>query len=139
MGTPTKGIRGSLPNPHKAAILEDAKARMMQGETLHQIAARHGISRQALWVWLNNMGDEYKQLRDLYIDTRLFEADEELDCAADQLSLARAREKIRSAQWYAERRDRARYGQQQQLSDSGPVQVVINLGSISDPKVVESD
>jgi hypothetical protein len=102
----------SIPIETKQAILEDAKKRILEGSTLDQIATSHGIDTKTLNTWLIALGDEYKELREAWIDNMLVEAKSELDNASDQFPLARAREQWKAATWYAERRDRLRYGQQ---------------------------
>lgn len=121
----------------RQTVLEDAKARILKGETLLQIAESHGIAKRTLEYWLANLGDEYKELRQLWVDNLLAEAgellEEDKENATTQeraLRLARARELWKRATWYAERRDRARYGQ-----DSAQViaiQPVLNITIRSD-------
>ena len=96
----------------KQAILEDAKQSILQGHTIDQIAAKHGISHYTLDLWLHGLGDEYTELRQAWVDGMLHESGQLLREAQDALGLARARELQRRAQWYAERRDRPRYGQE---------------------------
>lgn len=110
-----KGVSGSLPNPHRAEILEDAKQSIMSGQTLAQIAERYNISSRTLSTWLASMGDEYQHIREVWIDNMLLDAAENINNALDQLQLARAREQFKVAQFYADRRDR-RYMPQQQVT-----------------------
>lgn len=117
----------------KEVILADAKTEILAGKTIDQIAAKHGISHGTLELWLHALGDEYIQLRQAWIDGMLAEAGQMLRKEDTQLGLARARELQRRAQWYAERRDRDRYGDK-------PLQITVNttnidaglVGSISD-------
>lgn len=102
----------SIPAETKQAILEDAKVRILEGHTLQEIAEDHGVSKRTLNTWLIALGDEYQEIRQAWIDNMLSEAKEAIDSADEQLPLARAREQWKAATWYAERRDRARYGQQ---------------------------
>jgi hypothetical protein len=101
-----------IPEGAKQAILEDAKVRILQGDTLRQIATDHSIDKKTLNTWLMALGDEYQELRQAWIDTMLREAKDGIDNADDQFPLARAREQWKAATWYAERRDRNRYGVQ---------------------------
>src|SRR5574340_403668 len=103
-----------IPIETKAQILEDAKQRIPQGHTLIQIAESHGITKQTLNSWLMSLGDEYAALRQSVIDAKLSEVESEMDSASEPFALARARERWKAATWYAERRDRARYGVQVQ-------------------------
>ena len=124
----------NIANPRKTEILEDAKIEIMAGSTLAQIAAKHSIGERTLDTWLHNLGEEYIELRRTWIDNMLMSAGEEIENSLVQLRnsdgtvitddrgkaveltdkerLARARELWKRATWYAERRDRERYGQQ---------------------------
>lgn len=99
-----------IPLEKKQLILADAKKRILEFETLEEIATSHGISKRTLNTWLMALGDEYTELRQVWIDSMLEEAKREIDEADDNFPLARARERWKAATWYAERRDRARYG-----------------------------
>ena len=102
-----------LINPErKQAILDDAKTRILEGETIEQIAHSYSISRQTLNTWLMALGEEYQELRQVWIDNMLSEAKESIDSATESIDIARARESWKAATWIAERRDRLRYGQQ---------------------------
>jgi hypothetical protein len=110
----------------RSRVLEDAKARILAGETLLQIAQSHGIAKRTLEYWLANLGDEYAQLRQLWVDNLLAEAGELLETNETEgttperaLRLARARELWKRATWYAERRDSARYGVKQEIQHVG--------------------
>lgn len=105
-------------------ILEAAKKQILEGKTLKQIAEGHGIAERTLEYWLANLGEEYKELRQLWVDNMLSEAGEMLKDTDEKgnagLRLARARELWKRATWYAERRDRARYGEDKaQINVSG--------------------
>lgn len=119
---------------NKSEILEDAKARIMQGHTLAQIALDHGIGLRTLETWLHKLGEEYVELRQAWVDSLLMDAGQEIEDslapvilengdylidrkgeivkAVDKERVVRAREMWKRAAWYAERRDRERYGQQ---------------------------
>lgn len=77
---------------------------------MKQIADVHGVSAYCLHLWMHALGDEYKELRQTWIDSLLIDAGQEIDGAAEDFELARGRERWRKAIWYAERRDPARYG-----------------------------
>lgn len=109
-----------IPQALKEEIINDAKLEILNGKTIDQISAKHGISHYTLSLWLHALGDEYENIRKAWIDGMLIEAEQLLKNADDPLGLARARELQRRAQWYAERRDRARYGE-----DRGPIAVQI--------------
>jgi hypothetical protein len=112
-------------------VLEDAKALILAGKTIGEIASKHGMAERTLEYWLADLGEEYAQLRRLWIDNMLNEAssllkDEREDGNA-ALRLARARELWKRATWYAERRDRARYGVEQAQGPANAVQINISL------------
>jgi len=46
---------------------------------------------RTLNAWLMSMGEEYRELRQLWIDNMLAEAKEEIDNVTDNFPLARAR------------------------------------------------
>jgi transcriptional regulator with XRE-family HTH domain len=118
-----------VPQEAKEKVLNDAKELILQGFTLKQIADKHGISDRTLEYWLHALGDEYKALRQAWIDGLLHEAGELLKDSDESgnapFRLARARELWKRATWYAERRDRERYGEEK----TGPILVnpVLNI------------
>ncbi len=98
----------------KQTVLEDAKHLIMAGQTLEQIATKHGIHYKTLQAWLLAMGDEYKDLRRAWIDSMLIDSREALTEARtpDALSLARAREGWKADTWLASKMD-SRYADKQ--------------------------
>ncbi len=137
--THIKGIRGSVQHPKKDLILTEATQRIIEGHTLAQIAKDHGITSRTLHTWLSGLGDEYIEIRQLWIDNMLAEAGEELEDATDQFQLARGRELFRRACFYAERRDRARYGVQPVAQAGGDVQVTINIAGVQTGITIDND
>ena len=121
-----------IPAPIKNAILEDAKSLILAGKTIDEIAAKHGVAHLTLSLWRHGLGDEYQDLRRAWIDGMLSEAGTLLKEAPDVLSLARARELQRRAQWYAERRDRQRYGDKQEVTVNVTSMDAGLVGSISE-------
>ena len=99
-----------IPIDRKQLILEDAKDRILKNHTLEQIAKSHGITKRTLNAWLMSMGEEYRELRQLWIDNMLAEAKEEIDNVTDNFPLAKTNSKRRAATWYgyAERRNQQR-------------------------------
>ena len=131
----------------KQIVLADAKALIPNGASIAEIAQKHGIAERTLEYWLASLGDEYVQLRQLWIDNLLHEAGELLKDTREDgnaaLRLARARELWKRATWYAERRDRARYGQDAP-AQAQAVQININLRRDAetprrDPDIVVTD
>ncbi len=126
-GMPAKTTH--LPQEFRDKVIEDAKQRILDGHTIAQIAESHSIAPRTLRYWLSSLGEEYNELRRAWIDNMLSEAYEEINDAQDVLPLARAREKWKAVTWYAERRDRQRYGVQQQTANNQDLTVTINIGS----------
>lgn len=123
-----KGKSGSLPHPRKQEILEEAKVLILQGKTLQEIANIEKISILTLKLWLSALGEEYKTLRDLVTDQRLQEAEQALLEAPDALEIKRASERLKLAQWYAEKRDKRYINQQHITTVSLDLTAAINAG-----------
>lgn len=118
-------IVSRIPPERKTQIIADACDSIMQGDTIAQIAGKHGISPRTLDMWLHALGDEYRELRSAWLDKMLIEAGEEIEGADDQLRLARARELFRRATWYAERRDSARYGARNEGQQATQINIIV--------------
>jgi len=116
-----------LARPLKHADAKAALARYLSDESTKDIAESYGITRQALGQWLLKTAEqEWKDAQVARAIARKEQADEEIEGAADILSLGRAREKLRSAQWDLERVCRRIYGQDQPPPGSA-VQINIML------------
>jgi transposase-like protein len=115
----------------KQIVLDDARKLIPIGTSIADIAKKHGIAERTLEYWLAGLGDEYIELRRAWIDNLLIEAGELLKDTNEDgnaaLRLARARELWKRATWYAERRDRARYGQDAPVGAGNAVQINISL------------
>lgn len=95
-----KGLLAPLDN----ASPQDVIRRLVNDERSADIAQSLGVSRSALNQWLLvTCEDEWKAAQVARAITRKESAEEEIEGAADPLSLARAREKLKSAQWDLER------------------------------------
>lgn len=95
-------------------ILAETKTLLMQGSSIKEIAGQKGVSERTLQLWIHGTEDE--ELRKAWVDSMLVESGELLDNITEtdinaHLKLAKAREILKKAQWYAEKRDRARYGE----------------------------
>jgi hypothetical protein len=78
--------------------------RYLTEERTVDIAASYGVTRPALNMWLLAQAEDgWKQAQVARAISRKEAAEEELDGAPDPLTLARAREKLRGAQWDLER------------------------------------
>ena len=82
-----------------------------------QIAKRYGVRRKTLVGWLREVAPkEWKRVQTVRAEIRKEDGNENIEVAPDALSLARAREMIRSAQWDLERLDAENYGQKQEIT-----------------------
>lgn len=102
--------------------------RVLAEESTKDIAASLGVTRSALNQWLLTQAEtDWKAAQIIRAHKRKEEAEEEMDTAADALSLARARERLRAAQWDLERVQRRIYGQDVSGQVANAVQININL------------
>lgn len=84
----------------------------LNAQTTSHIAKALGIKRKSLVRWLREVRpDKWKQVQIIRALIRKEDADEGAEGARDALSLARARDMLRSAQFDLERLDHASYGQ----------------------------
>jgi hypothetical protein len=129
-------------------------ARYLSNESTKEIAASYGVTRQALGQFLlKHAESEWKDAQVARAIARKEQADDDLDAIGDKiatadkeerdrlnLSLAHARERLRSAQWDLERVCRRIYGQDAPAVGAA-VQININLRHKSDttiaPEVVQ--
>ena len=126
----TSQVERTEPRQGKLANLnaQDVLARYMQGETTTQIADSLDVTRQGLGYWLRQHAQEdWREAQIILAVERKEKAEDDLDAANDALSLARAREQLRGAQWELERVFNRVYAQKQELTgkDGGPLQVQI--------------
>ena len=118
--------QGAL-NPLKAADPKEVLDRVLNEESTREIAASFGVTRSALNQWLLATAEtDWKAAQYIRAAKRKDEAEDEIDAATDALSLARAREKLRAAQWDLERVCRRIYGQD--APPAGVVPIQINIG-----------
>lgn len=104
--------------------------RIHRGESLRTIAADLGVSNVGLRAWLlREDAEQYQHVITAALALRVAEADEELDSASDNISIARAREQCRFSRMDLERRRPLLYGQKAQqainIAGSGEIQVQI--------------
>ena len=104
-------------------------ARYFHDETTQQIAESLGVHRSALHQWLiRNCEQDWRDAQVARAITALDNAKDGLEAAQDALSLARAREQLRGAQWELERLFSRLYGQPKaeiNINSDGPVTVQI--------------
>lgn len=88
----------------KQLILEDAKERILKNYSLEQIAVSHGINRKTLNKWLMSMGEEYRELRQLWVDNMLEKANEEIGNVKNNISLENENSRQEATAWCSERK-----------------------------------
>jgi hypothetical protein len=107
---------------------QEVIARYFRDETTADIAVSLGVHRSALHQWLiRNCEQDWRDAQVARAITAMEQAKEDLQTAADPLSLARAREALRSAQWELERLFSRLYGQKQEVTHNLPNGPLINI------------
>ena len=143
MTVPLASKQGQLA-PLKNVQAADVLQRYLAEETTTQIAQSYGVTRAALnFFLLEHAEKEWKQAQVVRALKRKEEAEDEMDKASDPLTLARARERLRAAQWDLERVQRRIYGQDVP-NVAQAVQININLRresatNTADAEIVKSD
>lgn len=135
--TPTTEAPGQtrdLPSEHRALILEQTKSLLLSGHKVKDIAKQLEVSERALKLWI--LGSDDEELLKAWVDCGLVESDDILENLDEKdinahLKLAKVRELLRRAQWYAERRNRSRYGDDKFQVNVGVVPV-LNIITASD-------
>lgn len=91
--------------------------RYLQDERTSDIAASYGVKRSRLNQWLLEHAEEpWRKAQVARAITYWEQAKDDLEGAEDPLTLARAREQLRSAQWDLERLFSRLFGQKQEVS-----------------------
>ena len=112
----------------RAKNIEHVIKRVVNDEKLADIAADLNLSRSALNMALLEFAeDDWKRAQVARAMTRLQNAQIERESATDVLTLVRARDAEKSAQWELERTCRRIYGQDQPPAGVNAVQININL------------
>lgn len=93
-------------------------SRYLSGESVQTLAAEAGKHRATIYRWmLAGLGDkDYHDVVTECLVTRIADADQRLETAADGCDIARAREMARFARMDFERRRPALYGQKQEIT-----------------------
>jgi hypothetical protein len=93
---------------------DEILSRIQAGELIIDIAKSLGVAHSAISMrYADNPA--YKFARETGVDTRLQDAEKEMEGAQDPLTLARARERFRAIAWRAEREFPHRWGQTKHL------------------------
>jgi hypothetical protein len=125
-----------LPKPRRTAIVPacnsklanldatDVIRRYLEDQTTAVIAQELGVHRSGLHQWLlRNCEEHWREAQIARALTQHEQAKDELAAATDILSLGRARERLRSAQWELERLFSRLYGAKQEVR----LEVNVNL------------
>jgi predicted transcriptional regulator len=127
VSTALASTQGAL-NPLKEVKADMILARYLAEESTTQIAKSLGVTRSALNYWLlENCEKEWRSAQVIRAMKRKEDAEDAIDQASDALTLARAREALRAAQWDLERVCRRIYGQDVPVNAGSGVQININL------------
>jgi hypothetical protein len=129
MSTPARNQYPVLAPEELRAQVTDALLRYEKGEQVRQICASYDVSNVTLYKRIIDVAeDEWKAIqvaRALSIKER---AEEEIQSAPDALSLARARDALKAAQWDLERVCRRIYGQEPAaVLGSGVINITIGI------------
>ena len=103
----------------KLAGLDPTKViqRYLEDHTTAEIAKEMGVHRSGLHQWLlRNCEEQWREAQIARALSALEESKDNLKVARDALSLGRARESLRSAQWELERLFSRLYGQKQEVT-----------------------
>ena len=115
---------------HVAATVLEAYS---NGQQVAEIAPQFGVSDVTIYaLLLRDHQDTWKDVQTARALARLERSTAELDSAPDALSLARARETLRGAQWELERLLNRLYGPKQEVTHTGTVTVTHALQAISE-------
>ena len=119
----------NLPEERRAEIAQSVLERYINGEQVAQMAPDYGVSDVTIYaLLLREREEDWKEVQRARALARLERAQGEMETAPDVLSLARARERVKSAQWELERLLRRLYGQDQQADSGGKLSIVLNIG-----------
>jgi hypothetical protein len=112
----------------RARIAHNVLDRYINGEQVANIAPEYGVSDVTIYALLLREHQEaWKDIQTARALARLEQSQDELQTAPDALSLARARERVRSAQWELERLFSRLYGQKQEVTHNLPNGPLINI------------
>lgn len=106
-----------LPEARRAEIATQVIARYLHGEQVAAMAQEFDTSDVTLYaLLLRDHESEWKDAQTARALARLERENQRLESAPDPLSLARARELVRSAQWELERLLNRIFGQKQEVT-----------------------
>jgi len=112
----------------KASLAKECIQRYLDGTDLTVVANEYNVTRPRLYQILAEHAEtEWKSAQAAFALHQYEEAEKDMKIAPDGLTLARAREQVKSAQWKLERVLRRIYGQ-----DAPQVNIQVNLGDIGE-------
>lgn len=131
------GFMGHL-EPLKHVDPKEVLERYLREESTIDIAKSLNVTRSGLNYWLLRVAEtEWKDAQVLKALKRKEEAEDELDTATDTLTLARARERLKAAQWDLERVCKRIYGQDADNKGSSGISITIN--TVSQGRVIDAE
>lgn len=120
----------NLPAERRAEIAESVLTRYINGEQVAAMAPDYGVSDVTIYALLLREHEaDWKEVQRARALARLEKAQGEMETAPDALSLARARERVKAAQWELERLLRRLYGQDAQAEAGAGISITLNIGA----------
>ena len=135
--------------PNTPATAQTLIGRYLDGHTMLELAAEHGITRPRLYqILLGQAPEQWREAQVAHAVERLERDKLAIDSATDALMLAKARESAKIAAWELERLLKRLYGPSAEVTgkDGGPLTVrIIQFGEtidapqqdIADAQVIE--
>lgn len=131
----------SLPEEDRKQLLRYVIQRAMQDQRIKDVAAEIGVHRTALnAALLKYCQEDWQEAQVARAMMNVEDAEQELETAADMPAIARARERLRSAQWQLEKLNRRLFGEEKaQGLGQGTVHISIgiNRGTV-DTQVIDA-
>lgn len=126
----------NLPAERRDEIATEVLTRYINGEQVADMAPEYNVSDVTIYaLLLRDHEADWKEVQRARALARLERRQNEMDRATDMLSLARAKEGVRSAQWELERLLRRLYGQDAPAMATAPIQ--INIGIVRSAAIAE--
>lgn len=137
--TVAKRPLSNLSEARRGEIASQVLDRYIAGEQVAAMASEYETSDVTLYaLLLREHESDWKDIQEARALARLERSQGELRTAPDALSLARAREEVRSAQWELERLCRRLYGEdRQQLQVQISPTLVISVAQAPQGEVIE--
>lgn len=112
-----KSPLGNLPAERREEVCNEVLAKYMDGQQVAAMAKDYGVSDVTIYaLLLRERAEDWRDIQQARALARLERAQQEMRDATDMLSLARARELVRSAQFELERLLARFYSAKQELT-----------------------